>query len=78
MKKQSLKDKDYVFTLLTSIVKNSGGEVKISEEDLCKVTKADVVTLMYNRNTKEIILNVNDPAVLQGLSALSDKDTSIN
>ena len=55
-----LKSKEYVFTLLTALVKKSGGEVRISEEDLCKVTKQDLVTLLWDNTTNEVVLQTVD------------------
>ncbi len=55
-----LSDNKYVFTLLTALIKREGGELRLPEGDLISVTKEDVVTLLYDKNTEEIVLRVAD------------------
>ena len=55
-----LNDKQYIFTLLTALVKKSPDrEIRISEDDLIQVTKRDAVALMWDPNTSEVVLKVN-------------------
>ena len=55
-----LSDSKYVFTLLTAVVKAAGGELRIAEKDLVAVTTHDVVTLLYDKTTNEVVLRVAD------------------
>ena len=55
-----LSDNKYMFTLMTAIVKAKGGELRISEKDLVSVTTSDVVTLLYDKKTNEIVLRCVD------------------
>jgi len=55
-----LGDNKYVFTLLTALIKRSGGEIRLHEDVLISVTKEDVVTLLYDKKTNEIVLRVSD------------------
>lgn len=60
-----LNDKQYIFTLLTALVKRSKGqEIRITEEELIEVTKLDAVALMWDPETSEIVLRVNPINVL--------------
>jgi len=55
-----LSDNKYLFTLMTAIVKAQGGEIRISEKDLVSVTTSDVVTLLYDKKTNEVVLRCAD------------------
>jgi len=55
-----LDNKQYIFTLLTALVKRDPNqEIRLSEEELIQVTKRDVVALMWDKNTSEVVLKVN-------------------
>lgn len=63
-----LNDKQYIFTLLTALVKRDPNqEIRISEEELVQVTKRDAVALMWDPNTSEIVLKVNPVLVPENL-----------
>jgi hypothetical protein len=57
---KKLSDNNYVLTLLTAFIKKAGGEVKLSESTLLTVTTQDVVSLLYDKENKEIILRVDE------------------
>ena len=57
--RSALNDKEMLFTLLTAILKKSGGEIKISEDEMDRVTKKDMVMMYYDKKQKEIILSLN-------------------
>ena len=59
-----LKSRDYIFALLTALVKKEGGEIRISEKELISVTKSDIVKLLYDNKTKEFVLTVDAIAFL--------------
>jgi len=52
----SLKDEKYLMTLLAAIVRQGGGEHRIPESTMASVTKRDMIGLLYDKGTKEIIL----------------------
>jgi len=54
--KQDLNDKEYIFTLLASLIKRAGGEIRITEEQILNVLSTDVVTLLWDESKKEIVL----------------------
>ena len=51
-----LNNKETIFTILTAVVKKSGGELRISEKDLCSVKTTDLVTMLWDDKTNEIVL----------------------
>jgi len=57
--RSALNNKDMLFTLLTALVKKSGGEIRISENEMDTVTKKDMVMMYYDKNAKEIILSLH-------------------
>ena len=57
---QSLDNKEYIFVLLTSLIKREGGELRISEEQILNVYNSDVVTLLWDGNSREIVLQIGE------------------
>jgi hypothetical protein len=55
-RKKLLNDPQYLFVMLTAIVKKYGGEITITKSDLSCVTKSDMVSLSVNPKTQDIIL----------------------
>ena len=53
---QNLNDKEYIFALLTSLVKRAGGELRITEQQILNVLSTDVVTLLWDEKSREIVL----------------------
>ncbi|MBK25062.1 MAG: hypothetical protein CME70_19345 [Halobacteriovorax sp.] len=59
MTEKKLSNHDYIFTLLTAVVKKNGGELRISEDELCKVSKLDLVKLLWDPEKSEVVLRVD-------------------
>jgi hypothetical protein len=62
MKKEersALTDENMLFTLLTAIVKKSGGEIRITEDEMDSVSKKDMMMMYYDKNNKQIILSMH-------------------
>jgi hypothetical protein len=57
---QNLDNKEYIFILLTSLVKREGGELRITEEQILNVYNTDVVTLLWDGTTREIVLQIGE------------------
>ena len=55
-RKRLLNDPQYLFVMLTAIVKKYGGEITITKSDLACVTKSDLVSMSINPKTQDIIL----------------------
>jgi hypothetical protein len=50
-----------LMTILTALVKKSGGEVRITDGELMSVTEYDVVSLYYDKKLGEMVLKVISP-----------------
>ena len=55
-----LDDKEYLFAMLAAIVKRDGGELRISEEEIASLKTTDVIALLYDTKTGEVVLRVGD------------------
>ncbi len=65
-----LQDPDYLFSLLTILVKKSGGKIIITEEEMKNVSKGDLIGMYFEPRTNNIILkevDVQDMLRAQGL-----------
>jgi hypothetical protein len=61
-----LSDKEYIFTLLTALVKRAGGELRITEKEMGTVVRSDVVSLLWDDKNKEIVIRVGFPIAESG------------
>tara|TARA_Y100000114_G_scaffold135226_1_gene135949 strand:- start:47 stop:289 length:243 start_codon:yes stop_codon:yes gene_type:complete len=69
-----LQDPDYLFSLLTILVKKNGGKIKISEEEMNNVSKGDLIGMYYEPGTKSLILKeVDTQDMLKARTIVSDK-----
>jgi len=55
-----LDDKEYIFAMLATLIKREGGEIRVTEEELASVTKDDMVALLYDTRTGEVVLRLKD------------------
>jgi len=60
--KKTLKNNDYVLTLLTAHIKKSGGEINLTEEEILEVDKTDLIGMFYDTKKDKLILRIVDPA----------------
>ncbi len=60
--KKTLKNNDYVLTLLTAHIKKNGGQVVLTEEELHAVEKTDLVGMFYDTKKEVLVLRIMDPA----------------
>lgn len=51
-----LKDPDFLFTIVATILKKYGGIIKLSEEDVLAVDMSDALGMKYDRDTGVITL----------------------
>jgi len=74
--KKLLEDSEWLFTMLTAILKREGGVLKVSDEQLLEVTKKDIVGLYYDKKDNCTILKLVNPAEILGksISELPDND----
>ena len=61
MSNNRLSDPDFLFSVLTAIVKKSGGEMVITEEELNNISKGDFLGMYYEPKTGNLILKEVDP-----------------
>ena len=58
MPNKYLDDPEYLFALLTAIVKREGGELTISEEEIEQDTKNDLMGMYWKPKRNELILKI--------------------
>ena len=66
-----LQDPEYLFSILTALVKKSDGKITITEEELKNVSKGDLIGMYYEPKTGNLILKEVDPEdMLQAASMI--------
>ena len=72
-----MNDPDYLFSILTIIVKKSGGKITLTEKEMKNVSKGDLIGMYYEPKTGNLILKEVDPQdMLQATSMVRDEDTT--
>jgi hypothetical protein len=56
--KSVLKNRDHLFTFLIAVVKKNGGELRLTEEEIIRVQKSDLMSLTYDLEQKELVFTV--------------------
>ena len=56
-----LSDPDFLFSILTAIVKKSGGSITIAEKELKNISKGDLLGMYYEPKTGDLILKEVEP-----------------
>ena len=51
-----LQDPEYLFSILTMLVKKNGGKITITEEEMKTVSKGDLIGMYYEPKTKTLLL----------------------
>lgn len=70
-----LSDPEYLFSILTILVKKNGGKITLTEEEVKNVSKGDLVGMYYEPKTGNLILKEVDPEdMLQATSMVRDED----
>jgi hypothetical protein len=71
---QYLNDPEYLFNILTIIVKKSGGEIKLTKEELDSITKGDLIGMYFEPKTGAVILKeVDSKDILQATNIIKTK-----
>jgi len=69
-----LQDPDYLFSLLTMLVKKNGGKIVITEEEMKNVSTGDLIGMYYEPNTGNLILKeVDAEDMIKARGIVSDK-----
>tara|TARA_R100000664_G_C2714211_1_gene109932 strand:- start:390 stop:638 length:249 start_codon:yes stop_codon:yes gene_type:complete len=72
-----LQDPDYLFSILTIIVKKSGGKITLTEEEMKNVSKGDLIGMYYEPKTGNLILKEVEPEdMLQATSIVREGNTT--
>tara|TARA_Y100000593_G_C4288142_1_gene326740 strand:- start:1280 stop:1522 length:243 start_codon:yes stop_codon:yes gene_type:complete len=75
---QYLNDPEYLFSLLTAVVKKSGGKIVISEEEMQNVSKGDLIGMYYEPKTGNVVLKeVDKKDMLQATSMIREKKEEV-
>tara|TARA_Y100000589_G_C27069359_1_gene594725 strand:- start:675 stop:917 length:243 start_codon:yes stop_codon:yes gene_type:complete len=68
-----LQDPDYLFSILTILVKKNGGKITLTEEEIKSVSKGDLIGMYFEPKTGSIILKEVEPEdMLQATSMVRD------
>tara|TARA_A100001515_G_scaffold95826_1_gene76881 strand:- start:149 stop:391 length:243 start_codon:yes stop_codon:yes gene_type:complete len=69
-----LQDPEYLFGILTMLVKKNGGKIVITEEEMNTVSKGDLIGMYYEPKTKNLILKeVDTEDLLKATNMVNDK-----
>ena len=69
-----LNDPEYLFSILTALVKRSDGKLTITEEELTNVTKGDLIGMYYEPETGSIVLKEVNPEDMLKASTIIRQD----
>ena len=68
-----LQDPDYLFSLLTMLVKKNGGKIVITEEEMKNVSTGDLIGMYYEPKTGNLVLKEVEPEdMLQATSMVRE------
>ncbi len=69
-----LQDPDYLFSVLTMLVKKNGGKITITEEEMKNVSTGDLIGMYYEPKTGNLILKeVDAEDMLQATTMAREK-----
>ena len=69
-----LQDPEYLFSIITALVKKNNGKIVLSEAELKEVTKGDLIGMYYEPKTGNLILKQVEPKdMLQATSIIREK-----
>ena len=72
-----LQGPEYLFSILTIIVKKSGGKITLTEEEMKSVSKGDLIGMYYEPKTGSLILKEVEPEdMLQATSIVREGNTT--
>ena len=61
-----LKDPEYLFSIITMLVKKNGGKITLTEEEMKSISKGDLIGMYYEPKTGSLILKeVNSEDMLK-------------
>ena len=75
---QYLNDPEYLFTLLTVLVKKNNGRIVLTEEELQGVSTGDLIGMYYEPKTGNLILKEVDPKDARLITIANDLKDDID
>jgi hypothetical protein len=70
-----LQDPEYLFTILTMLVKKNGGSITITEEEMKNVSKGDLIGMYYEPKTGNLILKEVEPQDMLSATSMARDNT---
>ena len=68
-----LQDPEYLFSIITMLVKKNGGKITITDDEIKNVSKGDLIGMYYVPKTGNLILKEVDPQdVLKAKTIIND------
>jgi|TARA_A100001515_G_scaffold128052_1_gene114062 ABC-type lipopolysaccharide export system ATPase subunit len=68
-----LKDPEYLFSIITMLVKKNGGKITLTEEEMKSISKGDLIGMYYEPKTGSLILKeVNSEDMLKATTMVRD------
>ena len=71
-----LQDPDYLFSLLTMLVKKNGGKIIITEEEMKNVSTGDLIGMYYEPKTGNLVLKEVEPEDMIQATSMVREDTN--
>ena len=71
-----LQDPDYLFSLLTMLVKKNGGKIVITEEEMKNVSTGDLIGMYYEPKTGNLVLKEVEPEDMLQATSMVREDTN--
>ncbi len=69
-----LQDPDYLFSILTILVKKNGGKIVLTEEEIKRVSTGDLIGMYFEPKTGSIILKeVDSQDMMRAQGMVNDK-----
>jgi hypothetical protein len=69
-----LSDPNFLFSILTAIVKQSGGKIVLTKDEYENISKGDFLGMYYEPKTETLILKEVEPKdMLQATTIIRDK-----
>ena len=71
-----MKDPEYLFAILATIVKKNGGLLRLSQEEIEAVSKNDIIGMYFEPETNSLVFKKVDPKDALSASAMINSDKS--
>jgi hypothetical protein len=71
---QYLSDPEYLFSILTALVKKNGGKIELTDQEMKNVSKGDLIGMYFEPKTGMLILKEVPPTdMMQAASMVREK-----